>query len=70
MTRLRQEERRTKLRLASAHTHLNNSSCKRCAVQEIESTKKLVDKSYQSTSRTKVYFKPSIVEIHEESLPA
>ena len=44
--------------------------CSRHEAREIDSTKKTIDKTHLDTSRSKVYFKPSVVEIHDESVAA
>lgn len=71
MARMRQEARRQKISLTRQNslnsTGQHSHSCRRCTDQEIESTKKLIDQGHRDSSRSKVYFKPSVVQIQDET---
>ena len=48
----------------------SRENCNRCSHLENEATKKTIDQGHINSSRTKVYFKPSVVEIQDETVSA
>ena len=76
LAKLRQEEHRKRVSLSrdtSSHTVLHpeggEHSCIRCLVREDVSTKFRVDQGHRDTGQGKMYFKPSVVEVHDETAP-
>ena len=46
----------------------HSKSCEKCTHKELEATRKQIDQGHMNANKSKVYFKPSVVEIQDESL--
>ena len=51
------------------HPEGGEHSCIRCMVREDVSTKFRIDQGHRDTGQGKMYFKPSVVEVHDETAP-